>query len=101
MLPPERCRFLATLGRRSTAQALARREPERRYPILLAVLQQTAVDVLDEVVQLYDQAVSSAEGRAARKLTERLVGPAKASQGRLALIDAILSVVFHPAVANH
>ncbi len=35
MLPAERRRFLAGVGRRLTAQALPRREPERRYPILL------------------------------------------------------------------
>ncbi|CAM3702040.1 hypothetical protein SMNI109538_08045 [Smaragdicoccus niigatensis] len=35
MLPAERRRFLAGLGRRLTAQALSRREPERRYPILM------------------------------------------------------------------
>jgi hypothetical protein len=40
MLPAERRRFLATIGRRSTAQALARRDPERRYPILLTLLAQ-------------------------------------------------------------
>jgi hypothetical protein len=32
VLPAERRRFLATVGRRLTAQALTRREPERRYP---------------------------------------------------------------------
>ena len=60
-LPTERRRFLATIGRRSTAQALSRREPERRYPILLTLLAQCAVDVLDEVVQLYDQAVPASQ----------------------------------------
>jgi len=35
-LPAERLRFLATIGRRSTAQALSRREPERRYRRRLA-----------------------------------------------------------------
>jgi hypothetical protein len=35
MLPAERRRFLAGLGRRLTPQKLARREPARRYPILL------------------------------------------------------------------
>jgi hypothetical protein len=30
-----------------TGQALARRDPQRRYPILLTVLAQSAVDVLD------------------------------------------------------
>ena len=35
MLPTERRRFLAVVGRRSTAQALERRDGNRRYPILL------------------------------------------------------------------
>nr|WP_207386396.1 DUF4158 domain-containing protein [Protofrankia symbiont of Coriaria ruscifolia] len=54
VLPAERRRFLATVGRRLTAQALQRREPQRRYPILLTLLAQSATDVLDEVVQLFD-----------------------------------------------
>ena len=53
-IPAERRRFLTRLGRRATGQALARRDSERRYPILLALLGQTAVDVLDEVVGLFD-----------------------------------------------
>ena len=64
VLPAERRRFLATVGRRLTAQALERRDPQRRYPILLTLLAQSATDVLDEVVQLFDQAIS-ARGRTA------------------------------------
>lgn len=48
MLPAERRRFGAGVGRRLTGQALQRREPERRYPILLTLLAQSALDVLDE-----------------------------------------------------
>ncbi|MFF4779024.1 DUF4158 domain-containing protein [Microtetraspora fusca] len=54
-LPNERRRFLATVARRSTNQALDRRE-ERKYPILLAFVAQAAIDQLDEVVALFDQA---------------------------------------------
>ena len=61
VLPAERRRFLASVGRRLPGPALARREPQRRYPILLTVLAQSATDVLDEVVQLFDQAVSGRE----------------------------------------
>jgi hypothetical protein len=46
VLPAERRRFLATVGRRLTAQALERRDPQRRYPILLTLLAQSATDVL-------------------------------------------------------
>lgn len=56
VLPAERRRFLATMGRRLTSQALERRDPQRRYPILLTVLAQSATDVLDEVIALFDQA---------------------------------------------
>jgi hypothetical protein len=72
VLPAERRRFLATVGRRLTAQALQRREPERRYPILLTLVAQSATEVLDEVVQLFDQAVSSRESKAAHKMREEL-----------------------------
>ncbi len=75
VLPAERRRFLVTLGRRLTAQALERRDPQRRYPILLTVVAQSAVDVLDEVVALFDQALSAkfstAENRMKNELAER------------------------------
>ncbi|WP_277440925.1 hypothetical protein [Streptomyces sp. SPB162] len=43
-LPAERGRYLAQIGRRLTAQALVRREPNRRHPILLTLLAQFSVD---------------------------------------------------------
>ena len=48
VLPAERRRFLASVGRRSSMAKLARREPHGRYPIVLTVLAQSAVDVLDD-----------------------------------------------------
>lgn len=72
MLPAERRRFLATVGRRLTAQALERREPQRRYPILLTLVAQSVTDVLDEVVSLFDQAVSAREGKAERSMRDAL-----------------------------
>jgi len=59
VLPAERRRFLATMGRRLTGQALDRRDPQCRHPILLTMLAQSGTDVLDEVVQLFDQAISA------------------------------------------
>jgi len=49
VLPAERRRFLAVIGRRFPAAKLARRDPERQYPIVLTLLAQPAADVLDEV----------------------------------------------------
>lgn len=79
-LPAERRRFLATMGRRLTAQALQRREPERRYLILLTLLAQSATEVLDEVVQLFDQAISARESKAEHKMRDALAERAKSGR---------------------
>jgi hypothetical protein len=55
-----------TVGRRCTVQGLERRE-ERRYQILLALMAQSTVDQLDEVIALFDRAVSARESRAKAK----------------------------------
>lgn len=100
VLPAERRRFLATVGRRLTGQALERREPQRRYPILLTLLAQSAVDVLDEVVQLFDQAISARESKAERRMRDVLAERGKAGEDRQALLDAILAIVADPTVAD-
>ena len=82
VLPAERRRFLAGLGRRLTAQNLARREPARRYPILLTLVAQSAVDVLDEVLLLFDQALSGRESAARERLTEVLAERARRGEDR-------------------
>jgi hypothetical protein len=94
VLPAERRRFLATVGRRLTGQALERRDPQRRYPILLTLLAQSAVDVLDEVVQLFDQAISAREGKAERRMRDALAERGKAGEDRQALLDDLLEIVF-------
>ena len=100
VLPAERRRFLAAVGRRSTAQMLARRDPERRRPILLTLVSQSAVEVLDEVVQLFDQAVSARESHAKHKLAERLADRAVQAEDRLALLDAMLPILLDPAISD-
>lgn len=76
MLPSERRRFLAQVARRSTNQGLERRG-DRKFPILLAFVAQAAVDQLDEVVALFDQAVSARESRAKSRTDEALAERAK------------------------
>ncbi|MGH3933364.1 MAG: Tn3 family transposase [Pseudonocardiaceae bacterium] len=100
MLPTERRRFLATVGRRSTNQALERRDPDRRYPILLALVAQSAVDQLDEVVDLFDQAVSARESRAKSKTDEALVERAKTGESRQVLLQVILPVLVDPSIPD-
>ncbi|WP_369394789.1 DUF4158 domain-containing protein [Streptomyces sp. CG1] len=99
-LPAERRRFLAAVGRRLTAQSLDRREPQRRHPILLTVLSQSAADVLDEVISLFDQAVSARESRARIKMRDALATRAAAGEGRQALLDEILPVLVDTGIED-
>jgi hypothetical protein len=99
-LPAERRRHLAAVGRRSSMSALSRRDPHRRYPIVLTLLAQSAVDVLDEVVQLFDQAVSARESRARHKLADQLAERAKRGEDKLALAEEILPVLADPTIAD-
>jgi len=100
MLPAERRRFLAGVGRRLTVQALQRREPERRYPILLTLLSQSVVDVLDETLLLFDQAISGREAAAKQKVAEALAERAKGGENRQALLDEILTIVLDTAIGD-
>jgi hypothetical protein len=99
-LPAQRRRFLAGVGRRLTGQALARRDAQRRYPILLAVLAQSAVDVLDESLLLFDQALSGRESAARARMTQSLAERGRARQDRQGRLDEILAVVLDPGVAD-
>jgi hypothetical protein len=99
MLPAERRRFLATAGRRSTVQALERRE-QRRYPILLALVAQSAADRLDEVVSLSGQAVSARESRAKTKTDGAPAERAKTGEVRQLLLQVIPPALAGPAIPD-
>jgi hypothetical protein len=100
VLPAERRRFLAGVGRRLTPQHLARREPARRYPILLTLITQSAIDVLDESLLLFDQALSGRESTARARLTEVLGERACGGENRQALLDDILRIVLDPEIGD-
>jgi len=99
-LPDARRRRLAGVGRRATGQALARRDEEKRFPVLLATVAECAVEVLDEIVQMFDQAISGTESRARRKLDELLAARAKTSERKLDLLEEILEVATDEAIAD-
>ncbi len=89
-LPAGRRRMLAETGRRSTNQALQRADVDRRHPILLATLAETYVEVLDELVQLLDQALADADSRARHELSQRVVDRARTEIERGRLLDEVL-----------
>lgn len=90
-VPPERLRQLATVGRRSTRKALRAMAAERRYPVLLATLAGRS-SIIDEVVQMFDQALAGTDSRTRGHLAQRRMAVAEANVERLVLLDEILDV---------
>ncbi len=99
-VPAGRRRMLAEIGRRSTNQALQRADVDRRHPVLLATLAETYVEVLDELVQLLDQALAGADSRARHELSQRMVDRAKAEADRARLLDEVLDVLADPVIPD-
>jgi Tn3 transposase DDE domain len=68
--------------------------------VLLATLAEAAVEVLDELVLLFDQGLSSSDSRARHQLDERLAERAKDAQRREVLLDQLLEVLTDPGVPD-
>ncbi len=60
------------------------------------MLAQSGTDVLDEVVALFDQAISVKFGAAERKMQQRLAERGKTGEDRQALLDDLLEIVTDP-----
>jgi len=99
-LTPNRRKLLARIGRRATNQALQRTPPERRYPILLAFLEQAVEEVTDEVVDLFDRALTNSYARARRDLDEFLCLIARATNEKVVLFRAMGRVVLNSDIAD-
>ena len=97
-VPPERRRQLATVARRSTPAALHDMDPARRHPMLLAALAVAHTEIIDEVVQMFDQALAGTDHRARHVVAERQRDLVAANLGRLGLLDEILDVVLDPGL---
>jgi hypothetical protein len=99
-LTPNRRKLLAGIGRRSTNQALQRMSPERRFPILLAFLAQAAEDVTDEIIDLFDRAMTNSYARARRELDEFRRSIARSTNEKVVLFRAMGRVVLDAAMCG-
>ena len=99
-LSPNRLKFLAQIARRSTNQALQRMPERRRYPILVAFLYQTVVDLTDEAIDLFDRCLAEAYHRASRDLKDFRLSVARSTNEKLQLFREIGRVVLDPKVED-
>ncbi|WP_145279696.1 DUF4158 domain-containing protein [Tautonia plasticadhaerens] len=99
-LTPNRLKFLAQIARRSTNQALQRMPEQRRYPILVAFLYQTLIDLTDEALDLFDRCLAEAYHRAGRDLEDFRLSVARSTNEKVQLFREIGRAVLDPKVKD-
>lgn len=92
-LNPNRAKWLAQIGWKSTNQYLQRMSPERRYPILIAFLQQALLHHTDIVVELFDQCLWGCHSEAKQELEEFRKAVARSTNEKLKLFRELGQVL--------
>lgn len=97
---PNRARLLAAIARRSTNQALERRDPLVRHPALYAFCADAVARLTDEVVDLFDQALAQGHARARRELEQRKLAEASAANEKVHLLAEVVPVLIDPTTPD-
>jgi TnpA family transposase len=100
MINPNRRKFMAQLGRRSTNQGLQRAVPQRRYPVLLAFLQRTYEEVIDELIELFDRCLADCYTRAKGDLKKFHLLIAKTTNEKLRMLRTVGQILLNPEVSG-
>ncbi len=99
-LSPDRIKRLAQIARRATGQALQRMPEERRYPLLVAFLHQSLVDITDETIDQFDRCLAEAYARAGRDLEDFRGSMTRAINETIRLIGELARVVLDSTVRD-
>jgi hypothetical protein len=99
-LNPNRAKWLAQIGWKSTNQYLQRMTPERRYPVLVAFLQQALLHHTDVVVELFDQCLWGCHSEAKQELEEFRKAVAHSTNEKLQLLRELGHVLLDDDIAD-
>ncbi|HEU5376147.1 MAG TPA: Tn3 family transposase [Ktedonobacteraceae bacterium] len=99
-LTPNRLQFLAQIAKRSTNQAMQRMPEERRYPILLAFLYQSLINITDETIEIYDRCLWDCYNGAKNDLEAFKKEVYKSANEKVSMLKGIGQLVLDPSVAD-
>jgi TnpA family transposase len=99
-LNPNRAKWLAQIGWKSTNQHLQRMPPLRRYPVLVAFLQQALLHHTDVAVELFDQCVWGCYSEARQELEEFRTAMARSTNEKLKLFRELGQVLLDDEIED-
>ena len=97
-LNPNRAKWLARIGWKSTNQALQRMPPRRRYAVLVAFLHQALLHHTDVAVELFDQCLWCCHVDARQELEEFQKAKARSTSEALRLFRELGRVLLDPRI---
>ncbi len=100
LIHPNRLKRLAQIARRSTARGLRRSIEERRYPILVAFLYQSLVDITDETMDMFDRCLAETDARSRGNLDEYRKSVARATNEKVKLFSKIGHLVLDESIPD-
>ena len=99
-LNANRLKFLNRLGKTSTNQALQRSVPEKRYPILIAFMHQALEELIDEAIDLFDQALHAAYARSKTSLKKHNERVQENTNQKVRLFELVGTVILDEDVSD-
>ena len=99
-LNPNRAKWLAQIGWKSTNQHLQRMPPLRRYPVLVAFLQQALLHHTDVAVELFDQCLWGCYSEARQELEEFRTAIARSTNEKLTLFRELGHVLLDDEIED-
>jgi len=97
---PNRLKYLAQLGKKSTNQAMQRANEEKRYPILLSFLHQMHTEVTDELLDLFIRCLAQTYKRSKQARDEFSKRMANSIQEKVRLFQKLGSIVLDTGVSD-
>ena len=100
LITPNRLKFLSQIAKRSTNQALQRTSEEKRYPILLAFLNQSLIEITDETIEIFDRCLWDCYNGAKNDLEAFKKEVYKSSNEKLILLKEVGKLVLDPKMVK-
>ncbi|MFK7802702.1 MAG: Tn3 family transposase [Anaerolineae bacterium] len=97
---PNRLKFLANIGARATNQQLQRMAPVRRYPILIAFLKQSLLNLTDITIDMFDACLWEKHTDAKNELDEMRLKAARSTNEKLRTFSHVAKIVMDDAVSD-
>lgn len=95
-----RLKLLSRLGKTSTNQALQRSVAEKRYPILVAFVFHALEELIDEVIELFDQSLSQTYTRSRNSLKKHQEQVQEDINEKVRLLKTIGSIILDETISD-